>query len=400
MAKTETVEITYKGSVRPNKTAFFTPSEIGMDFKANLDLVDSDIANAKAVQKAFQSEMEAQLKAQLAGLNGWLAEKDKLVSAMVRHAEDLKKGGAAADAAARHQEASREMARVARQLDASDPDSLAGQWSQMVADWATNAREQQGRVAMRLAVRAARVKAFNDKAFRVRSAQAAKGVLVVSVVAVGLAAFILSAGTAAPLVVGLHSAGTALSGLGSIAKFGVELAEDAVIEKKIFGSAARDVLTVRQALSDASAGRTDIAKHVTELRNLIAKREDTIRQLKADVMKYRAPAKLYSDQLATLDAAGLGAPEAARRKKAIDDVQAGILDAEKRIAALEDKNALAAALLQDLSDMVGDLGKLSTQPAETFLGNLKAWLGKPDEVAGLVATTGILTNAASGLTHR
>jgi len=52
-AKTETVKITYKGSVKPAKTTFLAPAEISMDFEGTLDLVDSDIANAKAVQKAF-----------------------------------------------------------------------------------------------------------------------------------------------------------------------------------------------------------------------------------------------------------------------------------------------------------------------------------------------------------
>ena len=53
MAKTETVKITYKGSVKPAKTTFLAPAEISMDFEGTLDLVDSDIANAKAVQKAW-----------------------------------------------------------------------------------------------------------------------------------------------------------------------------------------------------------------------------------------------------------------------------------------------------------------------------------------------------------
>ena len=245
-----------------------------------------------------------------------------------------------------------------------------------------------------IAVKAARIKVFQDKAFRVRAAQAAKGVLVVSVVAVSMAALIVSAGSAAPAVLGLHSAGLGLAGIGNIAKFGTSLVEDFALEKRILGSVARDVLAVRQAMSDADAGRTGIAKHVTELRNLIAKREDTIRQLKADTLRSAAEAK-------GLDAPadGLTPAEAARRKRAVAEVRAALHETERRIAGLEDRNAQGAALLHDLQDMVGDLGKLSAQPAETFLGNLKAWLGKPDEAAGLVATAGTLTSAASGLAH-
>ena len=51
MAKSQTIKISYKGSVKPNKTPFLTPAEIEMDFEIDLDLEDSDIANAKTVQK-------------------------------------------------------------------------------------------------------------------------------------------------------------------------------------------------------------------------------------------------------------------------------------------------------------------------------------------------------------
>lgn len=389
MAKTETVKITYKGSVKPAKTTFLAPAEINMDFEGTLDLVDSDIANAKAVQKAFQAEMDSRLKAQLAALNAWLAEKDHLIADMVKRGEELKK---APQPATLKQHT--DLARIAEELDPRNPRGLVNEWLEMVANWAINAKEQQALVAMKLAVKTARIKAYTDKAFRVRAAQAAKAILVVSVVAVGVAAFVLSLGTAAPVVVGLHAAGLSVAGLGNMAKLGVTLAEDFTMEKHILGNLARDVLTIRQALSEASAGQTGIAKHVTELKNLIAKREDTIRALKVDTAKFAVEVKAYDAE------AGADGPDAARRKKAVAAIQAGLQATERKIRDLEAKNALGEALLHDLADMVGDLGRISTQPGETFIGNLKTWLGKPDEAAGLVATLGILTNVGAGLGHR
>ena len=312
---------------------------------------------------------------------------------MAKHGEALKKG--AQPLTQQHAD----LTRTARELDPRNPRGLVNEWLEMVAGWAENAKEQQARVAMKLAVKTARIKAYTDKAFRVRAVQAAKAVLVVSVVAVGVATFILSLGTAAPVIVGLHAAGLSVAGLsvaglGNMAKLGLTLAEDLTMEKHILGNLARDVLTIRQALSEASAGQTGIAKHVTELKNLIAKREDTIRALKADTAKFAAEVKAHDAQ------AGADDHDAAKRKKAVAALQAGLQTTERKIRDLEDKNASGEALLHDLADMVGDLGRISTQPGETFIGNLKTWLGKPDEAAGLVATLGILTNVGAGLGHR
>src|ERR1700730_5713267 len=85
--------ITYKGSVTPAATKFLTSRAVVMDFAGTIALDATDAANRGNLQKAFQSEMDARIKAQLGFLNKWLAEKDATIVSMVSRFEALKKSG-------------------------------------------------------------------------------------------------------------------------------------------------------------------------------------------------------------------------------------------------------------------------------------------------------------------
>jgi hypothetical protein len=394
MPETKTITLSYSGSVKPTKTSFMKPSDIAMNFDVSLELSASDIANERTIQTEFQKAMGRQLATQLTALNTWLAEKDRQVGDMVKRFQALQKQGfpdTPQQAKARAKTLA-DLGEIATELDA-----LPREWTQMVQDWATNTREQQGLVAMKLAVKAARVTSFSDKNFRMRAGQAVKATLVIAAIAIGVAAIVLTAGTATPLVVGIAAAGLALGGIGSLGQLGKTLHENATSEKKLIGNLKDDIERVREALGAATTSGGALSKHVTELSNLIRLREDTIASLQSDLEKYAAPAKLLSDQMGRLNDPSLNPAEITKRVKAIDAMQGEMAAARRKVAKLIAANADARTLLQDLEGMIGDLGRLSVQPANTLLGNLRARLTSVDGVLDVAANVGGLMNAAAGV---
>lgn len=394
MPETKTITLSYSGSVKPTKTSFMKPSDIAMNFDVSLELSASDIANERTIQTEFQKAMGRQLATQLTALNTWLAEKDRQVGDMVKRFQALQKQGfpdTPQQAKARAKTLA-DLGEIATELDA-----LPREWTQMVQDWATNTREQQGLVAMKLAVKAARVTSFSDKNFRMRAGQAVKATLVIAAIAIGVAAIVLTAGTATPLVVGIAAAGLALGGIGSLGQLGKTLHENATSEKKLIGNLKDDIERVREALGAATTSGGALSKHVTELSNLIRLREDTIASLQSDLEKYAAPAKLLSDQMGRLNDPSLNPADITKRVKAIDAMQGEMAAARRKVAKLIAANADARTLLQDLEGMIGDLGRLSVQPANTLLGNLRARLTSVDGVLDVAANVGGLMNAAAGV---
>jgi hypothetical protein len=77
MAEMKPYAISYKGSVTPAATKFLTSQAVVMDFAGTIALDATDAANTGNLQKAFQSEMDARIKAQLGFLNKWLARRTR-----------------------------------------------------------------------------------------------------------------------------------------------------------------------------------------------------------------------------------------------------------------------------------------------------------------------------------
>jgi myosin heavy subunit len=289
----------------------------------------------------------------------------------------------------------KEMETLAKQVQ-----TLTDDFTKIVQDWAVNAREQQGRVCMVTAVQKARVKTFDDKTFRVRAGQAIKVILVVAAIAVSIAAIVMSAGTTAPLFVGLAGAGAALAGISSLGGLGKMLAENATIEKKLMANVAKDVDTVKNALKPLDLSKSNIAKHITELRNLMKIREDNIRQYKNEVMKHKASAKGYTEALAQLKSKQAADPgELAKRQKSIDSVNSELKSVEAKIQKLEQDNAAGQKMLDELTALNVDLDKISGRAANSLAGNLKDRYTSLDGYIELGNTVGSLVNSASGIHH-
>jgi chromosome segregation ATPase len=392
---TKPYPITFKGSVTPTATKFLKAEPLVMDFSGTIDLDETDASHLSNLQKAFQSEMESRLKAQLGHLNTWLAEKDKTIDSMVKRFEALKKEGfpQSPQAAATRAQTIKELAVLGTQINQFPED-----YKKIVQDWAENAREQQALVSMKVAVKNARVLTYNDKAWRVRAGQTVKAILVVLAIGASIAAIVMSAGATAPLFIGLAAAGASIAGISSLAGLGKMLKENATIEKKLMANVSKDVETVRNALKPLDNCKSSLAKHVTELRNLMKIREDNIRQYNTEIQKQTVAARSYASALDKLKTdPSIPGAEISKRQKKIDGLNAELKSTSDSIKKLESDNAAAQKMLDDLEAMNVQLDKISGQSANSLAGNLKARFTSLDGWVDLGNTVGSLINTSSGI---
>ena len=394
---TKKFTLKYAGSVTPKKTKFLTSPAIKMDFDGELDLDETDAAKFAAIQKEFQKEMGNQLNSQLKHLDTWLSEKDQLIDKMIKQHEAIKKFGfptttSDAKALAAKNDA---LVKIAKETQV-----LKNDYIKIVNDWAENARKQQGLICLTTALKKARAQTLSNKTWRVRAGIAIKVVLVVAAIALSIAAIVLTAGATAPIFIGLASAGLALTGISSIADIGLKIKNNANTEKKILANVQSDVKKIEAALKPVDSVKTSLAKHVTELRNVMKVRVDSIRQVKTNVQEKKAQIGGYDAQLTKLTAElAKQTPadkkmlaEVASRQKKVADLKKQVTSLEKQIAKMDQDNTAAQALLKQLEDMNIQLEKISGQSASTVAGNLKerfssaeGWIELGNDVGGLAS---------------
>ena len=228
---------------------------------------------------------------------------------------------------------------------------------------------------------------------------AIKITLVVLAIALSIAAIVLTAGATAPIFVGLAAAGIALSGASSIAGVGLMIKNNANTEKKILENVKKDVKKVTEALKPLDKTKSSLAKHVTEMRNVMKVRLDSTKQLKTDIQKKKAEIGGYDTQLKLLrtELAKQAPPDkkmlaeiASRETKMVKiKKQVGLI--ERKMAKMDVDNKAAQALLTELEDMNIQLEKISGQSANTVASNLKerfssldGWIELGNDVGGLV----------------
>lgn len=389
---TATFTFSFTGSATPAATTFLSSKPLDMSFSTTYELEASDAAHVKTIQKEFQSYLEKSLKGQLGRLNTWLGEKDAIIAGMVKRAKDLEKGFPSDPKQAAAYTAGIKVALA----EVKQIDEFSGDYQQIVSDWAENWRGQQALNAIQVALKSARVKTFNQKGFRVKAGLVVKAVLVIAAVALGIAAIVLSAGAAAPLVVGLAAAGLALSGITSLGAVAKSIAENANTEKKLLANVQKDVEAIQAAFGGALTKGSSLRKHVTELANLIKIREDQIQALLNDVKKYKVEAVSYAKNVAALSKVGhLDASKLKAKEKACNEMSAKLDQATAKIAELQGDNAKARELLKGLTDFGVSLDKLSGEGPNSLLGNLKnrfkgidGWLDLGNQLGGLVGGAG------------
>ena len=393
--KSVSCEVTYKGSVTPKATKYLKSDAISMDFKATIDLSGSDAGNLKAVQAAFQSEMDSRIGKQLDHLNKWLSERDDVINDMVKRFETLKKEGFPDGPAAAQQRAKtiKELGELAIKIQKYPED-----YATIVQDWGQNCRDQQGQISMQLAVKKARITTFDDKSFRVRAGQAIKGVLIVAAIAVSVAAIVVSAGATAPLFIGLAAAGATIAGLSNLTNLGKNIVDNINMEKRILANAQKDVEAIQAAFTGVKDKNTALFKHIQELGNLIKKREGDIAKLQNDLLPAKAALGGYTRDITKLTGdPTVNASEITAKTKAAADLTTKMKETEARIATLKAENTKGEDLLKTLSSLNVDLDKISGNTPNTVLGNLKDRFSKIEGWTDLGNTMGGLVNSAAGI---
>jgi hypothetical protein len=395
MADTKPYPITFKGSAKPVATKFLKSEPIVLDFAGTIDLDPTDAANLANVQKAFQSEMEARVKNHLAALDDFPQKKDKVIDELVTKYETLKKEGFpdTPQSAAVRVQTLKEMATIGVQMK-----TFPEEYIRIVQGWAINVRDQGVLICMLTAVKKARLKTFQEKAFRVRLGQVVKVTLVILASALAIAAIVVTAGTTAPLFIGLAAAGASIAGIASMAGVGKMIVANATIEKKLLANLSKDVQAVKDALAPLDNTKSSLAKHVLEMRNRINVRTDQIKKLQLEIAKHSASAKGYATALGQLkqDPSVLPA-EIAKRQKNIDGLNTKIDSLLGQITKLQQSNGKGQELLNLLVSMNVDLDKISGQAANSVLGNLKEYFTSVDGWIDFGNNIGGLVGNASGI---
>jgi chromosome segregation ATPase len=394
---TKTYTVKFVGSVTPKKTNFLDAKTFKMDFEGELELDEADGAKIDTIRKAFQNEMQNRLKKQLGHLDDWLKQKDALIATMVKKYEDIKKFGFPTTA---NEAKALEKKNQALEEVATETQALVKDYKQIVEDWAKNAREQQGLISMMTALKKARTETISNKRWRVGLGIAIKAVLVVAAIALTIAAIVLTAGATAPIFVGLAAAGLVLSGTSGIVGVGVAIKKNASMEKKILKNVQNDVKKIAEALKPIEGKKSDIAKHITELLNVMKVRVDSLKKIEMSVKEKKAQIKGYESQLSKLESAiGQQKPpdknivaEIASRKKKVEALKKQINSLDSKTTQMNRDNQDAQALIDELKAMNVELDKISGQSANTILGNLKArftsvdgWIELSNDVGGLVS---------------
>lgn len=386
----EKYEIKFKGSVKPKKTSFLSPSPIDMSFSGDIELDENDASKLGAIRKAFQKAMEKNLSNQLAGLNQWLKEKDKYISDNLSQHKLMQK--------APIPNTSSEIDKFKKQAQklnnfANDMGTLDSTFREMVKNWAEGARDQQALISMTQAVKAARVKTYQNKNWRVKAGLVVKVVLVVAAIALSVAAVVLTAGTLTPVVLGLAAAGAALTGISSLTGVASEISKNASTEKKILANVQSDMKKITDALKPMEAGKNSLKKHVTELENLIRMRADSSATLKFEVDKKNAELLSYKKCLAAMPES----KDKELRKKAIKKLEKQIGQVKGKMSKLQQDITTSKNVLQELKDLGVNLENVSGQSANTVAGNLKERYSKIDGWTELGSEAGGMLSGAAGV---
>jgi uncharacterized protein YhaN len=391
---TTTITVTYADAVTPKKTTFLEAKALDLKFESDIELEGSDGTISKTIENEFAKEMKSRVKEQLKHLDTWLSEKDKLISEMMetyKTLEKMKFPETPAEAKS-YVEGIKTMRKIAEKVD-----ELTKDYAQIVDDWATNVAKQQGLVATITAVKKARVTVWDEKKTRVRLGAVVKGILIVTGIALAVAATVLSAGATAPAFIALAAIGVSLSGISSIVSIGKSVKDTYDMEKRLLKTVAEDV---KKTVGALKGGEGSIDKHVTELQNLLKKHEDDIKTLQTELKKYQAIAKGYQAELNKIGPEAIvDAKERSNRETAIVAVQKDIDKTLSSIANLEKDNQKGEKLLKELEDLGADLKRISTQVPNTILGNLKERFTSLEGINDTVNQLGQIVSGASGCHH-
>ena len=160
---TKIYTVKFVGTVAPKKTKYLVSPKFDLDVSGTLDLDETDGSKFKPIQKELTNLMNKHLKTQLGHLDGWLKDKNKIVEEMVTKHEAIKKFGFPSTVSDANALAAKNKALVTL---AEQTKSLKDDYTKIVNDWAINARKQWPLLYISTALKNARVKTLQNKAWK------------------------------------------------------------------------------------------------------------------------------------------------------------------------------------------------------------------------------------------
>ena len=330
--------------------------------------------------------MDSRIKKQLEHLETWMSEKEQSLSEIEKQIDKVRKmpfpkTDAEAKARAR---AIADVSPLCRQAQ-----EFPTQYQKLVDMWGENCRRQQGRIAMQVAIKKARVKTFDDKTFRIVAAQTAKGALVVSGIALSLAASIISGGLFAPVFGAVVATGIAVSGVAGLGQILKDVQGNLNMEKRALHKVEEDLTGLKAAFGKVDASNSSLGKHITELMNLMRIREDSVSKLEIGVAKKVGEIAGFARSLAELRKDPIiNSADIDDMMKSADKVEGEMNSIKKDIASLRAKNAGAQKVLDELDELKINLDKLARHDPNTILSNISAILKNGDAMLNLMSNVG------------
>ena len=369
-------------------TADLTP-QLDVKLDCEFPLEGIQISMAKKIESNFNSQFEKLVKGQMAHFETWLKQKQKNIDDAKAIEKKVKKMGVPKNEAGCKKLAA-ELVKLANLK--SGIQSLAKDFETVADYWGKNIVDQQAEIAIMMAKKKAGAKLIKDKKTRLVAGKVIRGVLLVSAIGVGVAALVLSAGTAAPAVLALGIATASLSGGAGLVGFARTVVRDNDIEKK----ALKNVEAEFKKISNAMAPLTNskIGKHVLELDNIVTQRKSELKNLDMEMKKTKV---LYKSQTSALRLmSGERSINELLGDKAVRKVLDACIKLDKEMEELTKKINTANNIVVQGTDLIKKLKEFDVKIEEfgkfykssSIGGNLKTYFTSVDGYIDLAKTLG------------
>lgn len=260
-------------------TADLTPS-LDVKLECQFPLEGVEISVAKKIEKSFAQEFDKLIKGQMAHFEKWLKEKQKNIDDAKALAASIEKMGVP-----KNEGEAKKIGAALNKLDGMKfvIDDLKKDFREISENWAKGVVDRQSDIAIQTARKKAGAKLLKDKKTRLVLGKVVKGVLLVSALAVSVAAIVLSAGAAAPLVLALGIATASLGGGAGIYGFVKTVTRDNDVEKKALKNVEGELAKIASAMAPIAS--SPLGKHVLELENIVKQRKSELQKLKMELKK-------------------------------------------------------------------------------------------------------------------
>lgn len=235
-----------------------------------------------------------------------------------------------------------------------------------------------------------------SKKFRHIAGVVLRGVLVLSVAAAGIAAIVLTFGTAGLVFAAIAAAGAGLGGISALAKTGKDIYGIRDLEKRSLELLVKDVSAVTSQLSGVEVKLSGISKHVTDVSTYYSKRKEKTLELEKGL-------RLAQDALDKIssEAARLGQVSDKMRKSyeaKVSKASAQVAQIDKSLEESKKAGLALETVLNDAKAAIGDLNKIPFQGAKGKLdGVTRIDFKSADTYIGLIDNLSGLTNSVGSL---